>query len=46
MWRFALSITLLAVVAGSLELEDPDQGFLDEKLDAVVIEGWNFELYP
>merc|ERR1712227_709742 len=36
--RFALSITLLAVVAGSLELEDPDQGFLDEKLDAVVIE--------
>merc|ERR1711973_216633 len=38
MWRFALSITLLAVVAGSLELQDPDQGFLDEKLDAVVIE--------
>merc|ERR1711988_736373 len=38
MWRFALSITLLAVVAGSLVLEDPDQGFLDEKLDAVVIE--------
>merc|ERR1711988_1921506 len=38
MWRFALSITLLAVVAGSLGLQDPDQGFLDEKLDAVVIE--------
>merc|ERR1712130_472747 len=38
MWRVALLITLLAVAARSLELENPDQGFVDEDYDAVVIE--------
>merc|ERR1712130_746655 len=38
MWRVALLITLLAVAARSLELENPDQGFVDEDYNAVVIE--------
>merc|ERR1719245_1043515 len=41
MWRVALLITFLAVVARSLELENPDQGFVDEDYDAVVIEAQN-----
>ena len=39
MWRLALSVTVLAVLARAVQVEE-QQGFVDEEYDAVVIEGW------
>jgi len=38
MWRLALSVTVLAVLARAVQVEE-QQGFVDEEYDAVVIEG-------